>query len=168
MVSTSRFSLIQSWLWTLIKSNYQSWYSKWAGSSTLCIPLHLKLKKIVIHMHAHKHTHTHVRAHTHARAPARAHTHTHTHNHRQTCNCISFNMGAGNLPDMYAQSLRATGMRAEGIHIRTTISTYVTSNMYYFWHTKNQPKLMTRYSAYLCNNHDYGISILSLTWHLFI
>ena len=74
---------------------------------------------------------------THAHTQTRTHARTHTHNHRQTYNCNSFNMGAGNLPDMYAQSLRATGMSAEGIHIRTTISTYVTSNMYYFRHTKN-------------------------------
>ena len=30
----------------------------------------------------------------------------------------SCNIGTINLPDMYAQSLRAAGLRAEGIHIR--------------------------------------------------
>ena len=73
--------------------------------------------------HARTQTYTHAHARTYTHAHAR--TYTHTHNHRQKCNCTSFNMGAGNFPDMYAQSLRATGMRAEGIHIRTTISTYV-------------------------------------------
>ena len=32
--------------------------------------------------------------------------------------CNSCNMGTRDLPDMYAQSPRAAGLRAEGIHIR--------------------------------------------------
>ena len=34
-------------------------------------------------------------------------------------------MGMSDLPDMYAQSLRATGPRAEGIHIRQITSAYM-------------------------------------------
>ena len=33
------------------------------------------------------------------------------------------------LPDMYAQSPRATGPRAEDIHIRQITSAYITTNM---------------------------------------
>jgi len=36
-------------------------------------------------------------------------------------------MGMRDLPDMYAQSPRATGPRAEGIHIRQIMSAYVTT-----------------------------------------
>ena len=38
-------------------------------------------------------------------------------------------MGTGDLPDMYAQSPRAAGLRAEGIHIRQIPSAHVTTNM---------------------------------------
>ena len=41
-------------------------------------------------------------------------------------------MGTRDLPDMYAQSLRAAGPRAEGIHIRQITRAHVTSNMYHF------------------------------------
>jgi len=41
----------------------------------------------------------------------------------------SCNMGTRDLPDMYAQSLRAAGPRAEGIHIRQITSAHVTTNM---------------------------------------
>ena len=41
-------------------------------------------------------------------------------------------MGMRDLPDMYAQSLRATGPRAEGIHIRQITRAHVTNNMYHF------------------------------------
>jgi len=34
-----------------------------------------------------------------------------------------------NLPDMYAQSLRAAGLRAEGMHFRQIMSAHVTTNM---------------------------------------
>ena len=40
---------------------------------------------------------------------------------------ITCNMGARDLPDMYARSPRATGPRAEGIHIRRITSTHVTT-----------------------------------------
>ena len=43
--------------------------------------------------------------------------------------CNSCNIGTSDLPDMYAQSLRAAGPRAEGIHIRQITSAYVTTNM---------------------------------------
>ena len=42
----------------------------------------------------------------------------------------SCNIGTSDLPDMYAQSLRVTGLRAEGIHIRQITPAYVTANMY--------------------------------------
>ena len=35
------------------------------------------------------------------------------------------------LPDKYARSPRATGMRAEGIHIRQIMNAHVTSIMYH-------------------------------------
>ena len=38
-------------------------------------------------------------------------------------------MGTSDLPDMYAQSLRATGQKAEGIHVWTITSAYVTTDM---------------------------------------
>jgi len=38
-------------------------------------------------------------------------------------------MGKRDLPDMYAQSSRAAGLRAEGIHIRQITSAHVTANM---------------------------------------
>ena len=43
--------------------------------------------------------------------------------------CNSCNIGMSDLPDMYAQSPRAAGPRAEGIHIRQITSAYVTTNM---------------------------------------
>ena len=57
------------------------------------------------------------------------------------CTSNSCNMGARDLPDMYARSLRATGPRAEGIHIRRITSAHVTSTMYHFRHSKNLPNL---------------------------
>jgi len=51
-------------------------------------------------------------------------------NHRDIRN--SCNMGMRDLLDMYTQSLRATGPRAEDIHIRQITNAYVTSNMYHF------------------------------------
>ena len=41
----------------------------------------------------------------------------------------SCNMGTSDLPDMYAQSPRAAGPRAEGIHIRQITSAHVTTIM---------------------------------------
>ena len=66
--------------------------------------------------------------------------------------CNSCNMGTRDLPDKYAQIPRAAGLRAEGIHIRHITSTYVTSIMCHFRHSKDLPKLMTYCSAYLYNN----------------
>ena len=43
--------------------------------------------------------------------------------------CNSCNIGTSDLPDMYAQSPRAAGPRAKGIHIRQITSAYVTTNM---------------------------------------
>ena len=42
-------------------------------------------------------------------------------------------MGSRDLPDMYALSLRASG-----INIRQIPTAHVTSDMYHFRHTKNQ------------------------------
>ena len=39
------------------------------------------------------------------------------------------NMGMRDLPDMYAQSLRGTGLRDEGIHFRQIMNAHVTSVM---------------------------------------
>ena len=36
------------------------------------------------------------------------------------------------MPDMYAQSARAAGLRAEGIHIRKIMNGHVISIMYHF------------------------------------
>ena len=41
-------------------------------------------------------------------------------------------MAMGDLPDIYAQGVRATGLRAEGIHIRQIPNGHVTSIMYHF------------------------------------
>ena len=41
----------------------------------------------------------------------------------------SCNIGVSDLPDMYTQSPRAAGLRAEGIHIRQIMSAYVITNM---------------------------------------
>ena len=43
----------------------------------------------------------------------------------------SCNMGESGLPDIYTWSLRATGLRAEGVYIRQTMSAHVTTIM---WH----------------------------------
>ena len=43
--------------------------------------------------------------------------------------CKTRNMGMGYLPDTFAQSLKATGSRALGIHIRLIMSTYATTVM---------------------------------------
>ena len=40
-------------------------------------------------------------------------------------------MGKSGLPDIYTQSQRATGPRAEGVYIRQTTSAHVTTIMYY-------------------------------------
>jgi len=42
----------------------------------------------------------------------------------------SCNMGTRDLPDMYAQSPRAAGPRAEGIRIRQITSAHVTTTVY--------------------------------------
>ena len=52
--------------------------------------------------------------------------------HHSIYKCNGCNMGTRDLPDMYAQSPRATGPRAEGIHIRQITRAHVTSNMYHF------------------------------------
>ena len=46
--------------------------------------------------------------------------------------CNNCNMGTRDLPDIYARSPRAAGLRAEGIHIRQITRAHVTSNMYHF------------------------------------
>ena len=46
--------------------------------------------------------------------------------------CNGYNMGMRDLPDMYAQSLKAVGPSAEGIHIRQITNGHVTSIMYHF------------------------------------
>ena len=48
------------------------------------------------------------------------------HHHHTFDSC---NMGTRDLPDMYAQSPRAAGPRAEGIHIRQITSAHVTTIM---------------------------------------
>ena len=45
---------------------------------------------------------------------------------------VAANMAMKDLPDMYAQSPRAAGLRAEGIHIRQITNGHVTSIMYHF------------------------------------
>ena len=49
--------------------------------------------------------------------------------------CISYNMDTSALPDMYARSARATGPRAEGMHIRQSTRAHVITNMLHFWHS---------------------------------
>ena len=39
-------------------------------------------------------------------------------------------MGKSDLPDVYTQSIRAAGPRAEGIYVRQTMSAHVTTNIY--------------------------------------
>ena len=46
--------------------------------------------------------------------------------------CNGCNMAMRDLPDMYAQSSRAAGPRAEGIHIRQMTNGHVTNIMYHF------------------------------------
>ena len=45
--------------------------------------------------------------------------------------CIfnSYTMGTSGLPDIYTQSLRAAGPRAEGVYIRRTTSAHGITNM---------------------------------------
>ena len=47
----------------------------------------------------------------------------------ESVTCNSCNIGTSDLRDMYAQSPRAAGPRAEVIHIRQIMSAYVTTNM---------------------------------------
>ena len=47
------------------------------------------------------------------------------------------NMGIKDLTNMYAQSPRATGPSAQGIHIRQITSDYVSSNMYQQYHLQH-------------------------------
>ena len=72
-------------------------------------------------------------------------------------------MGMTDLPDMYAESPRAAGPRAEGIHIRQITNAHVTSNMYHFWHSLNRPNLqLAALPIYIAmDSRDYGISILT-------
>ena len=49
--------------------------------------------------------------------------------HEELMTSNSCNIGKSDLPDMYAQSPRAAGLRAEGIHIREITSAYVTPKM---------------------------------------
>ena len=62
MVSTSWFSLVQSWMYTLIKPNYKHGYTEWSSTAMLSIALRRKerdnLSKINKHTHTHTHTHT--------------------------------------------------------------------------------------------------------------
>ena len=63
------------------------------------------------------------------------HVHTYVHTYTSAidggikCTFDSCNMGTSDLPDMYAQSPRAAGPRAEGIHIRQITSAHVTTIM---------------------------------------
>ena len=43
--------------------------------------------------------------------------------------CNNCNIGTSDMPDKYAQGLRAIGQRAEGIHIREITCADVTTNM---------------------------------------
>ena len=61
-------------------------------------------------------------------------------------------MGTSALPDMYAQSLMATGPGAEGIHIRQGMSAHVTTNMLHFQQSKICPKLDADISVCLYSN----------------
>ena len=50
-------------------------------------------------------------------------SHVHTGKEASLCACSIFNsytMGSSGLPDIYTQSPRAAGPRAEGVHIRQT------------------------------------------------
>ena len=49
--------------------------------------------------------------------------------------CDNYNMGTSALLDMHARI-----PRAEGIHVRQSMSARVTTNMIHFWHSQNLPK----------------------------
>ena len=42
-------------------------------------------------------------------------------------------MGSSGLPDIYTQSTRAAGPRADGVYIRQTTSAHVTTVMYHLF-----------------------------------
>ena len=69
--------------------------------------------------------------------------------------CNSCNMGARDLPDMYARSPRAAGPRDEGIHIRQIMSAHVTSNMYHLraWASAKRSSLMHTFAELLLYTH---------------
>ena len=52
------------------------------------------------------------------------------------------NMAMRDLPDVYAQGPRATGSRAEGIHIRQIKNGHVTSIMYHFVPIVTTPEVL--------------------------
>ena len=45
----------------------------------------------------------------------------------------SCNMGMNGLPDIYTESTRAAGLRAEGVYIRQTTRAHVTTVMYHLF-----------------------------------
>ena len=60
------------------------------------------------------------------------------------------------LPDMYAQSLRAAGLRAECIHIRQSTSAHVTTNVTLSALLKSAQNLMSIFpSVYIVTDSDY-------------
>ena len=78
-------------------------------------------------------------------------------------------MGTRDLPDMYAQSPRAAGPRAEDIHIRRITSAHVTSTMYHFRHSKicltYSPGFALPIYITMSIHFDYGILLdVSMTF----
>ena len=60
--------------------------------------------------------------------------------------CISYNTGKSLLPDIH------TTPEGECVYIRQSTSACVITNMLYFRHSKNLPKLEGKCSAALCSN----------------
>ena len=68
--------------------------------------------------------------------------------------CISYNMGTSALPDMYARS-----PRAEGMHIRQSVSAHVITNMLHFWHS-SQTLIELAHSTYILKDAHCDCGIL--------
>ena len=63
-----------------------------------------------------------------------------------TYTCYGYTMDTSGLPDMYSRSLRAAGLRVEGVHIRETTSGHgitVVCHSHSFWYAESSSFCIT-------------------------
>ena len=76
------------------------------------------------------------------------------------CICNGYAMGTSGMPDVFTQSLRATGLRTEGVYIRQTTSAHGITNIYHFfaWASTKQlqpPSLLLKGPHYIYTSTYY-------------